>query len=142
MDLKAPPVATAVSGGPRSILYPYMLQHGLFPNLLFLKQKGVGYGLDAFRPEPAQLSITSRLDLANKAGVRQVPIYFVWCTIDRAVQPMDKTLQCLETLKTIEGMGEEGRIVVEAVEGGDHAYDEDPGEECEAFREWLGRHLL
>ncbi|WVQ85336.1 hypothetical protein IAT38_007501 [Cryptococcus sp. DSM 104549] len=136
IDTKAPPVATAISGGPRSVLYPYMLQHALFPSLLFLTQRSVGSGLDAFRPSPLSLSIPHRLELTAKSGRVQphVPIYYVYGTIDDKVQPMEKTLEALGKV--------EGELVVERVEGGDHAYDEDPRVECEAFREWLGKKLL
>ena len=134
LDTKAPPVHTAVSGGPRSILYPYMLQHALFPSLLFLKQKSVGFGLDGFRPEPRWLSVTTRMDEISRLNVKQPPLYFVYGTIDDKVQPMDKTLDCLKRYP--------GEVEMWKVEGGDHAFDEDAREECEPFREWLGRTLL
>ncbi|WVR05734.1 hypothetical protein IAU60_002759 [Kwoniella sp. DSM 27419] len=140
LHTKAAPICTAVSGGPRSILYPYMLQHGLFPGLLFQTQKSIGYGLDAFRPSPVSLSIPHRLDLLAKAKTRaaqeHVPVYFVYGTIDDKVQPMEKTLAAFEHGDAAEN------FVAERVEGGDHAYDEDPEVECEAFREWLGKTLL
>ena len=134
LDLKAAPIATTESGGPRSILYPYMIQHALFPSLLFMRQRGVGDGLDAFRPEPKTLSITHRLDLATESGMKQLPTYLVWCTEDQAVQPMAKTIEALQRAAT--------DLVVEKVEGGDHGFDEASGEECEGFREWLGGVLL
>ncbi|KAK8865831.1 hypothetical protein IAR55_000979 [Kwoniella newhampshirensis] len=136
LDTKAPPVCTAVSGGPRSILYPYMLQHALFPSLLFRNQRSVGSGLDGFRPTPEALSIPYRLDLVSKSRSvkKHVPIYFVYGTIDDKVQPMEKTLKALENV--------EGDLQVARMEGKDHAYDEDPKEECEEFREWLGKNLF
>ncbi|WWD17984.1 hypothetical protein CI109_102430 [Kwoniella shandongensis] len=136
LDTKAAPVFTAVSGGPRSILYPYMLQHALFPSLLFLTQRSVGSGLDGFRPSPLALSIPHRLELVAKSGKvkHHVPIYFVYGTIDDKVQPMEKTLQAFEKV--------EGELEVCKLEGKDHAFDEDPTVECEEFREWLGKHLL
>lgn len=134
LDLKAAPVCTAVSGGPRSILYPYMLQHALFPSLLFMRQKSIGQGLDGFRPDPHSLSITTRMELAAKAGVPQVPMMFVYGTIDDKVQSMEKTLRVLEQYN--------GVVEIWKVVGGDHAFDESSGEECEEFRDWLGRTLL
>ncbi|OCF32862.1 hypothetical protein I316_05499 [Kwoniella heveanensis BCC8398] len=143
---KSPPICTAISGGPRSILYPYMLQHALFPSLLFQTQKSIGYGLDAFRPSPESLSIPQRLDLltnsSSASGADQthlLPTYFVYGTIDDKVQPMEKTLEAFDKLDQKLGSG---RFVAEKREGADHAFDEDPEEECEAFREWLGRTLL
>jgi hypothetical protein len=134
LDLKAAPICTAVSGGPRSILYPYMLQHALFPSLLFMRQKAVGQGLDAFRPDPKTLSITTRLEAATQEGVQQVPMYFVYGTIDDKVQPMGRTLEVMQQYK--------GKLDIWKVEGGDHGFDEDAGEECEGLREWLSQTLL
>ncbi|WVQ97096.1 hypothetical protein IAU59_004206 [Kwoniella sp. CBS 9459] len=139
LNPKSPPICTAISGGPRSILYPYMLQHGLFPSLLFQTQKSIGYGLDAFRPSPESLSIPQRLDLLAKSGSGTLlpPTYFVYGTIDDKVQPMETTLEAFDKLAG----GSQG-FVAEKREGADHAFDEDPAEECEAFREWLGRTLV
>ncbi|KIR67713.1 hypothetical protein I314_02130 [Cryptococcus bacillisporus CA1873] len=136
LDTKAAPVCSAVSGGPRSILYPYMLQHSLFPSLLFLTQRSVGHGLDAFRPSPLSLSIPHRLEIASKSSDAKfhVPIYFVYGTIDDKVQPMEKTLEALGRTN--------GDLVIERVEGADHAFDEDPKVECQALQEWLGKTLL
>jgi acetyl esterase/lipase len=134
IDLKAPPIKTAISGGPRSVLYTYMLQHGLFPGLLFLKQRSVGSGLDGFRPSPEALSITTRLQLLTKLGAQRPPVYLVYGTADRAVQPFEKTVECLR-----ESTGE---LEVEVREGADHAFDEETSEECEAFREWVGVKLF
>ncbi|WVQ71055.1 hypothetical protein IAR50_000580 [Cryptococcus sp. DSM 104548] len=136
IDTKAAHICTAVSGGPRSILYPYMLQHALFPSLLFRTQPAIGRGYDTFRPTPLALSVTHRLELVAKSSRIQphVPIYFVYGSIDDKVQPMEQTLEALNKV--------EGELVVERVEGGDHAYDEHPAVECEAFREWLGKTLL
>ncbi|WWC58405.1 uncharacterized protein I303_100945 [Kwoniella dejecticola CBS 10117] len=139
LNPKSPSICSATSGGPRSILYPYMLQHGLFPSLLFRNQKSIGYGLDSFRPTPESLSIPHRLDLARSKGqMVQLPTYFVYGTIDDKVQPMDKTLKAFENLK---GQSE-GVFTIEKIEGGDHAYDEDPEVECEDFRAWLAKTLL
>jgi len=108
-----------------------MLQNALFPSLLFMKQKSVGFGLDAFRPEPKQLSIPHRSGLLKTP---RPPVYLALGTADTAIQPLDKTLEMLR--KT------EGGLEVEVREGAEHQFDEDPGEECEAFREWLGKHLI
>ena len=134
LNLKAAPVKSTVSGGPRSILYPYMLQHALFPSLLFMRQRAVGQGYDAFRPTPETMSITHRLQEATKAGVKQVPMYFLWAELDDKVQPMGKTLDILKEYP--------GELEVEEVKGADHMFDEASGEECEAFRAWLGRTLV
>jgi len=130
IDLKAAPVCTAISGGPRSVLYSYMLQHSLFPSLLFMKQKAIGEGLDGFQPEPRTLSIPHRLRLLKT----RPPIYFALGTADTAVQPMEKTLEALKETR--------GDLEVESREGAEHMWDEDPGEECEVFREWLGKYLI
>jgi len=111
-----------------------MLQCALFPSLLFMRQKAIGHGLDGFRPDAHTLSITTRMEDAAKSGVKQPPIYFVYGTIDDKVQPMDWTLELLD------GYG--GETGIWRVEGADHAFDEDPGEECEEFREWLGNALF
>ena len=111
-----------------------MLQHALFPNLLFMRQKSVGQGLDGFRPDAHSLSITTRIDLAAKEGVEQVPMMFVYGTIDDKVQPMEKTLDTFKKYK--------GDVKIWRVEGGDHAFDESSGEECEEFRTWLGKTLV
>ncbi|WVO13174.1 hypothetical protein L204_100786 [Cryptococcus depauperatus] len=136
IDTKAAHVCTTPSGGPRSILYPYMLQHALFPSLLFLTQRSVGSGMNAFRPTPLSLSIPNRLELVTKFSKAKphVPIYFVYGTLDDKVQPMEKTIRALHQVP--------GELEIERVEGGDHAYDEDPNVQCEAFRKWLGTRLL
>ncbi|KAK4689115.1 hypothetical protein P7C73_g1000, partial [Tremellales sp. Uapishka_1] len=134
LDAKSPPVATAVSGGPRSVLYPYMLQHSLFPSLLFLAQRSVGRGSDAFRPTPESLSIPQRLALRGVEELPRPPVYFVYGTADTAVNPFDKTLEALKRTK--------GELKVEVREGEGHAFDEDEREECAEFREWLGRFLV
>ena len=131
LDLKSAPIATSIPGGPRSILYPYMLQHALFPSLLFLKQKSVGAGLDSFRPEPRTLSITHRLSLLNKP---RPPIYLIYGTADSSVQPFEKTVAAMRRT--------EGVLEVEMRDGIDHGFDEDAAEECIAFRHWLGKHLI
>lgn len=110
----------------------YMLQHALFPSLLFMRQKSVGQGLDGFRPDAHSLSVTTRIELSK--AVKQQPMYFVYGTVDDKVQPMDRTLGLLKEYQ--------GDVEVWKVEGGDHQFDEDPGEECEGFREWLGKALL
>ena len=138
IDLKAPPIATCVSGGPRSILYSYMLQHALFPSLLFMRQRSVGSGVNAFRPEPLQLSIPYRLELlakSQKAGRAPAhpPVYLAFGTIDDKVQKFEKTIEAFNKV--------EGDFELEVREGADHAYDEEVNEECEAFREWLVKHL-
>jgi hypothetical protein len=61
-------------------------------------------------------------------------VYLVYGTADRAVQPFEKTVECLR-----EGTGE---LEVEVREGADHAFDEEASEECEAFREWVGVKLF
>jgi predicted esterase len=136
IDPKAAPITTAISGGPRSILYPYMLQHSLFPSLLFKAQRSIGHGLDAFRPTPESLSITHRLELLAKSSpsVSHVPIYLIYGDSDTAVQRFDKTVDCLK--------GASGELEIEVRPGLDHAFDEDESEECIAFREWLGRTLI
>lgn len=136
IDTKAAPVDSAVSGGPRSVLYPYMLQHSLFPSLLFKAQRSVGHGLDAFRPTPESLSITHRLDLLadSPSAEQHVPIYLIYGDSDTAVQRFDKTVECLKRVP--------GELEIEVRAGLDHAFDEDESEECLAFREWLGRTLL
>lgn len=134
IDLKAAPVKSAVSGGPRSILYPYMLQHALFPSLLFMKQRSLGSGSDSFRPTPEALTITTRLDLLAKHGASMPPTYLVYGTKDDKVQPFDKTEASLRKVKA--------EVVIERREGDDHGFDETPDEECPAFREWLGKVLL
>lgn len=108
-----------------------MLQHSLFPSLLFMKQKSVGQGDRSFRPEPRTLSVTHRLGLMRQP---RPPVYLIYGTADTAVQPFVKTVEALR--KT------EGELTIEVREGLNHAFDEDAGEECEAFREWLGKYLI
>ncbi|WWC86072.1 uncharacterized protein L201_000943 [Kwoniella dendrophila CBS 6074] len=141
LNTKSAPICSAVSGGPRSILYPYMLQHGLFPNLLFQNQKSIGYGLDAFRPSPLSLSIPNRIELSKSKNenLEHIPIYFNYGTIDDKVQPMDKTLK---VFKSLISNGKNANFTEDRIEGGDHMYDEDPEVECETFREWLGKNLI
>ena len=134
IDPKAAPVDTAISGGPRSILYPYMLQHSLFPSLLFKAQRSIGRGNDSFRPTPESLSIPQRLALSS--GLKQLPMYLIYGDSDTAVQRFDKTVDALKTVY------EDGELEMEIREGADHAFDEDESEECLAFRDWVGRTLL
>ena len=112
----------------------YMLQHGLFPSLLFLKQRPTSKGI---RPEPEHLSIPQRCDVLSRLRTRdkvaQPPVYFVYGTVDDKVQPMEKTLEALDGVVDLE---------VEKLVGEDHQFDEDPRVECEKFREWLGRTLI
>lgn len=128
-----PPVATAVSGGPRSILYPYMLQEALFPNLLFYNQRSVGSGMDSFRPDAHTLSATTRLEIVAKREAAMPPVFMSYGSIDDKIQPLEPTVEVLQSTK--------GETEVEVVEGGDHAYDENPAEQCEAFYTWLERVL-
>lgn len=113
-----------------------MLQHALFPSLLFKAQRAIGHGLDAFRPTPESLSITHRLTLLANArpSVSHVPTYLIYGDSDTAVQRFDKTVDCLKATS--------GELEIEVRAGLDHAFDEDESEECVAFREWLGRTLL
>lgn len=118
------------------MLYAYMLQHSLFPSLLFKAQRSVGHGHDAFRPTPESLSITHRLDLLTHSAPAEehVPIYLIYGDSDTAVQRFDKTVECLKRAQ--------GQLEIEVREGLDHAFDEDESEECLAFRDWLGKTLL
>lgn len=122
------PVATAVSGGPRSILYPYMLQHALFPRLLFLNQRSRGHGLDGYRPSPETLSVTNRLRDLGAAGVARPPVYIAYGTKDDKVQPLEESVDILKST---------GETEVLVIPGADHAYDEDPNEQAESFVQWL-----
>lgn len=47
---------------------------------------------------------------------------------------MEKTLEVLREYK--------GDVTYEFRPEGDHQFDEDPSETCEAFRKWLGETLL
>ncbi|KAL1413379.1 hypothetical protein Q8F55_001140 [Vanrija albida] len=129
LKLRDPPLTTAVSGGPRSILYMYMLQHALFPQLLFMNQRSLGSGLDGFRPSAETLSITHRLDLIAKAEVPHPPVYLAYGTLDDKVQPLEDSVAALERTK--------GPFEVEVLEGADHQYDEDPEEQAAGFVAWL-----
>lgn len=123
-----------------------MLQHSLFPSLLFLNQRSIGSGLDGFRPTPETLSIPQRLELLNRPippsgrrGVRPAEIsypaiYFAYGGRDNEVQPMEKTLKALE--------GYKGTVAYECRAEQGHQFDQDPEEECLDFRTWLGEHLL
>ena len=136
VDPKAPPVFTSDSKGPRAKMYMYMLQHALFPSLLFMRQRAVGQSLDAFRPSPLSLSVPHRMDLCTESGgVKHPPVYFVYGTEDDKVQRMDRTLVAMRA-----AMGED--FTEERLEGLDHQFDEDPNVECEAFRDWLGKTLI
>ncbi|EIW70192.1 hypothetical protein TREMEDRAFT_29917, partial [Tremella mesenterica DSM 1558] len=136
LDLKAAPVCTAISGGPRSVLYAYMLQHALFPSLLFQKQRSIGSSLDAFRPTPESLSILHRLELCEKARkkVGQPPVYLCYGTVDDKVQPQEKTVEVFKRIIS--------DFTLDVKEGGDHAFDEDANVECLEFRSWLEKKLL
>ena len=113
-----------------------MLQHSLFPSLLFQTQKSVGRGGESFRPTPESLSITHRLELASTARNKKphVPIYLIYGTADDKVQPFDKTVDILRK--------SEGDLEIEVLEGVDHGFDEDEKVECLNFREWLGKTLI
>jgi acetyl esterase/lipase len=129
LNTRDPPVGFAVSGGPRSILYPYMLQHGLFPNLLFRNQRSVGHGLDGFRPNANTMSVTTRARMLSDRGVERPPIFLAYGTIDDKVQPLEESVEILKATK--------GSFELEVIEGADHAYDENPAEQCEKFAAWL-----
>ena len=93
--------------------------------------------VNGIRPEAEHLSIPQRCALLTRLRERdrvaQPPVYLVYGTADDKVQPMDKSIQALEDVV---------RLEVEKLEGEDHQFDEDPGVECEKFREWLGRTLI
>lgn len=129
LNTRDPPVGFAVSGGPRSILYPYMLQHGLFPNLLFLNQRSRGHGLDGYRPSPHTMSVTTRCRMLAEKGVQRPPIFLAYGTIDDKVQPLEESVEIIRATN--------GPIEVEVVPGADHAYDENPAEQCDKFAAWL-----
>lgn len=129
-----------------------MLQHALFPSLLFLSQRSIGRGLDGFRPTPESLSITHRLErLANLTGVngRKVegdgrvvpPVYMIYGTVDDKINPLDRDV---EVLRRLEGQGRvKGTGVrVDVEHGKDHGFDESEEEECVGFREWLVENLF
>ncbi|ORX33803.1 Alpha/Beta hydrolase protein [Kockovaella imperatae] len=137
LDLKAAPVASTVSGGPRSILYMYMLQHSLFPSLLFLRQRSATVEGESLRPDPETLSLTRRLALVQTSGASTAhfpPIYFTHPTADTAVQPQEKSIQMLKELVS--------SVTVETLDGLFHAYDEDAEVECPEFVAWLERYLV
>ncbi|BEI81852.1 hypothetical protein CcaverHIS002_0210120 [Cutaneotrichosporon cavernicola] len=129
LNTRDPPVGFAVSGGPRSILYPYMLQHGLFPNLLFRNQRSCGHGLEGYRPNPHSMSVTTRARMLSERGVERPPIFLAYGSIDDKVQPLDESIEVLKATK--------GSFELEVIPGADHAYDEDPAEQCEKFAAWL-----
>lgn len=129
LNIRDPPVGTAVSGGPRSILYPYMLQHGLFPRLLFMNQRSRGQGLDSFRPTAASLSVTQRLKVLAQDEIARPPVYIAYGTKDDKIQPLEESVELLKHVK--------GEIRVDVIPGADHGYDEAAGEQCEGLREWL-----
>jgi hypothetical protein len=58
----------------------------------------------------------------------------VYGTADDKVQPLGRTEECLRMT--------EGELVIEVRDQTDHAFDEEPEEECEAFRRWLEGALL
>jgi len=62
-------------------------------------------------------------------------MYLIYGDIDSAVQKFDKTV---EALQRVYGDG----LEVEVREGAEHGFDEDEGEECLAFRDWIGRTLF
>jgi hypothetical protein len=90
--------------------------------------------------------MTHRLELLNRPvqsggrrGVRPPEpsypaIYFAYGGKDNKVQPMEKTLAVLE--------GYKGSVIYEHRADKGHQYDEDPSEECSAFRAWLDEYLL
>lgn len=129
LNIRDPPVGTAVSGGPRSILYPYMLQHALFPRLLFMNQRSRGHGLDSFRPTPESLSVTHRLKDLTKNDIPRPPVYMVYGTKDDKIQPLEESVELLNATK--------GDTVVDVIPGADHGYDEAPEEQCDNFVAWL-----
>jgi predicted esterase len=117
-----------------------MLQHSLFPSLLFKAQRSIGRGNDSFRPTPESLSILQRLNLLSQsqANQREVqkPMYLIYGDVDSAVQKFDATVEALK-----EVYGKEG-LEIEVREGAEHGFDEDESEECLAFRDWIGRTLF
>jgi pimeloyl-ACP methyl ester carboxylesterase len=106
-----------------------MLQHGLFPNLLFRNQRSVGHGLDGFRPNANTMSVTTRARMLSDRGVERPPIFLAYGTIDDKVQPLEESVEILKATK--------GSFELEVIEGADHAYDENPAEQCEKFAAWL-----
>lgn len=121
-----------------------MLQHGLFPSLLFMNQRSIGRGLDGFRPTPESLSVSHRMETAHKynSSAGRPPVYLIYGDRDDKVQKFDRTVEILRRATAgREGEGD-GEVVVEVREGADHGFDEKPEEDCEAFRQWLGRVLL
>jgi dienelactone hydrolase len=113
-----------------------MLQHALFPSLLFKAQRSIGRGNDSFRPTPESLSIPQRLTPSSGQSQKQVPMYLIYGDSDTAVQRFDKTVDVLKKVY------KDGGLEVEVREGADHAFDEDESEECLAFRDWVGMTLL
>lgn len=72
--------------------------------------------------------------MAPVAEVSYPSIYFVYGGKDNKVQPMERTIVAFE--------GYKGQIQYEYRPELGHQFDEDPAEECEDFRKWLGDHLL
>jgi hypothetical protein len=129
LNHRDPPVGSAVSGGPRSILYMYMLQHALFPNLLFYNQRSRGGGLDGYRPSPESMGVTTRLKFIKKYNATRPPIYMAYGTVDDKIQPLEETAQLIKDTQ--------GGAVIEVIPGADHAYDENAAEQCAGFQAWL-----
>jgi hypothetical protein len=109
-----------------------MLQYALFPSLLFMSQSPV----KGITPTPKSMGVTTRLDLLAelKKSPSQPPMFFNYCGKDDKVQLMDKTLEKLK--------GYKGDVEVDFRPELDHGFDEDPTEQCEKFRQWLGETLL
>ncbi|GMK59169.1 hypothetical protein CspeluHIS016_0701840 [Cutaneotrichosporon spelunceum] len=129
LNTRDPPVGFAVSGGPRSILYPYMLQHALFPSLLFRNQRSCGHGLEGYRPSATSMSVTTRARILAQRGVARPPIFLAYGTVDDKIQPLEESIALLRATQ--------GSFELDVVPGADHAYDEDPAEQCERFAAWL-----
>lgn len=82
------------------------------------------------------MGITTRLDLLKDLEdvPSQPPMFFNYCGKDDKVQLMDNTLEALK--------GYKGKVEIEFRPELDHGFDEDPTEQGEKFRKWLGETLL
>ena len=128
-----------------------MLQHGLFPSLLFLSQRSIGSGLDGFRPDPLHLSVTHRLETLSKlsgvqgdrlagAGAVIPPTFLIYGDVDDKINPLERDVELLKQLDAQKRIRGGAEVVVRP--GADHGFDERADEECLEFRSWLGNNLF
>ncbi|KAJ8076311.1 hypothetical protein PM082_000732 [Marasmius tenuissimus] len=116
----------------RSIFYTYMVQEAILPHLLL---DGTGIPINAFSVAPALDSLKD-----NSKKYPTPPTFIVHGTLDDKV-PVSQARDVVAALERLKAAGTGCEYEYEEVEGKNHLYDREPGEEMERYWKFVKRIL-